>query len=329
MPEVSIILPVYNVAAYIGACVASIAEQTFGDFELIVVDDASTDGSIAELRKTLEGLRVDWRLIRHPVNRGLAAARNTGIDHAQGKYLYFPDSDDTLEPGLLAFALDKLQSRTADIVVFGLRSVYEDPGRPSEEDVPDLEAGLNGEEALAVLLKGACRTYICTQVFRRSIFEGGVRFPEGYVYEDRFSAPYLFLAAARVCFVRQVFYNYRQRAGSITKTFQPGMVKNAARIEALARDLSARLPGREWRRIIRRFTYQNLYSMVLVAMIRGERRESVLPIWKECRTYIHVAGLVACFPSMPKPVIAMVIFKISPRLFWQLFRQYYLTRHKL
>lgn len=91
MPKVSVIMPVYNVEAFVGDAVRSVLGQSFDDFELLVVDDVSPDRSI-EICESFVDPRI--RILRHEVNRGLAGARNTGIRHARGDYLAFLDSDD-------------------------------------------------------------------------------------------------------------------------------------------------------------------------------------------------------------------------------------------
>ena len=329
MPEVSIILPVYNVAAYLPRCVSSILEQTFTDFELIVVDDASTDASAVVVQRLLEATPgLTWTLVTHPVNRGLAAARNSGIAEAKGKYLYFPDSDDYLEPALLSTTHRRMEETGADIVLFGLRTVEDVSGAPLEEDLPAGHEDMTGTQALFSLLEGTCRTYVCTQLFRRELF-GSIRFPEGFVYEDRFTLPYLFMTAARISFIPAVYYNYRQRAGSITKSFRPEMIHNAGRIAAMATELSGAFPGADWQRAILRFKYRNLYSIVLVALLRGGTYRRVKPIWRECRRHIRLTELQTPGVLEGNPGRAFRFFKTSPRLFWIFFRRYYVSRHRV
>lgn len=106
---VSVILPTYNRAQLLGRSIRSVLSQTFSDFELIVVDDASTDNT-EELVKSFQDPRI--RFIRHHINRGASAARNTGINAAQGKYIAFEDSDDEwlpykLERQMALFKQDK------------------------------------------------------------------------------------------------------------------------------------------------------------------------------------------------------------------------------
>ena len=99
-PEVSVIVPVYNVEIYIKQCVDSILNQSFQDFEIILVDDASPDNSIA-LCQRLYGGNDKIKIVRHEKNLGLGPARNTGIKYARGKYVYFVDSDDFILPDAL------------------------------------------------------------------------------------------------------------------------------------------------------------------------------------------------------------------------------------
>ena len=100
-PAISVIIPMYNTEAYIRECVDSVLAQTFQDFEIIVIDDCSTDGSW-ELANSLYGKNDKVSLYRHGCNKTAGGARNTGIEHAKGKYIAFLDSDDLYKPDALA-----------------------------------------------------------------------------------------------------------------------------------------------------------------------------------------------------------------------------------
>ncbi|MBQ6975180.1 MAG: glycosyltransferase family 2 protein, partial [Selenomonadaceae bacterium] len=92
-PLISAVVPIYNVERYIKVCIDSILAQTFQDFEIIIVDDASPDNSYNICQK-LYGGNEKVRIVRHEKNQGLEPARNTGIEYARGKYIFFVDSDD-------------------------------------------------------------------------------------------------------------------------------------------------------------------------------------------------------------------------------------------
>lgn len=117
MPEISIVIPVYQTKDYVEKCVRSLIAQTFADWELILVDDGSTDGS-SEICRRLAEEDARIRVIRQE-NGGVSRARNRGLEEAAGRYICFADSDDWADPGLLAWFLQKKQESGADIVCCG------------------------------------------------------------------------------------------------------------------------------------------------------------------------------------------------------------------
>lgn len=122
MSEISIIVPVYNVENYLKKCVESILSQTFTDFELLLVDDGSTDSS-GEMCDELK--RLDERIkVIHKENGGLSSARNAGIDVAKGKYLTFVDSDDYIDTHMLEVLYKNMVQEDADLSIVGVTSVY-------------------------------------------------------------------------------------------------------------------------------------------------------------------------------------------------------------
>lgn len=114
-PTFSIILPAYNVEEYIATAIESVLTQSYKDFELIVIDDGSTDGTLAAVRQTCEG---DCRcIVLHTHNRGVSAARNLGLDVCAGEYLYFLDGDDSLPPHALANIARSMMFEEPDVIV--------------------------------------------------------------------------------------------------------------------------------------------------------------------------------------------------------------------
>lgn len=119
-PKVSIVVPCYNVAPYIDRCVASIKAQTLSDYEVLFINDGSTDDTLTRLEQYADERR--FRIFSFP-NQGVAAARNEGIERARGEYLYFCDPDDEMMPTLLETAVGRLDSTNADAVHFSYRAV--------------------------------------------------------------------------------------------------------------------------------------------------------------------------------------------------------------
>ena len=140
-PFFSIVMPCYGVEPYIAHALECIEAQTEGSWELIVVDDASPDASVAIVERVMAGdARV--RVVHHERNLGLAEARNTGIAHARGRYVWICDPDDTYEPDLLARARAALERTQADVCLFGYCEEYYDEAGTFmyRNDLP-LEAG--------------------------------------------------------------------------------------------------------------------------------------------------------------------------------------------
>ena len=115
MVPVSIVIPMYNSAPFVGETITSALNQTFGDFELIIVDDGSSDGSVDVCRQfAVNDSRIS--LVRHDVNLGCSAARNTGLKHASGKYIYFLDSDDLMTPKMLEILYKNAEKFEVDVI---------------------------------------------------------------------------------------------------------------------------------------------------------------------------------------------------------------------
>ena len=142
MPKFSIIIPVYNVENYIDGCLKSVMNQTYKDYEVIVVNDGTKDNSMDIVRK------YDVNIIEQK-NQGLSAARNTGVKNAKGEYLIFLDSDDSWNENLLE-ELDKSLKNKPDVVRFQIRETYE-----NSDEVKDFKEqafkGKNGVEAFNVI----------------------------------------------------------------------------------------------------------------------------------------------------------------------------------
>ena len=149
MSSVSVIVPVYNVEKYLKRCVDSILAQSFADFELILVDDGSTDGSgliCDELAKTDNRITV-----QHNPNQGVSAARNNGIEAATGEWITFIDSDDYVLPDYLLSLYQGALESCADLVVTGIKHVFENA--PDKVIVREWPAIVVQKENLDVLFE--------------------------------------------------------------------------------------------------------------------------------------------------------------------------------
>lgn len=208
-PSVSIIVPVFNVAHYLDACLGSLCQQTMSDIEIICVDDASSDGSSALLDAVA---RQDTRVVilKHANNRGLSAARNTGLRSARGPWVLFVDSDDVVSSHLCEHVLNAATVHAADSVFFNY-TVFTDGQPIPPEPTPAVAVPAN-RPALLRRPAFAWSKFVRTDLMRTR----GIAFPEGLCFEDIPVHWRLVIEAQRPVFLNEPLVWYRQRAGAIT-----------------------------------------------------------------------------------------------------------------
>jgi CDP-glycerol glycerophosphotransferase len=211
MATISAVVPVYNVEDYLDECLASLVRQTHRDMEILIVDDGSTDSSLAIAQRYAAGDdRI--RIVQRP-NGGLGAARNTGIEHATGEYLAFLDSDDVLPPTAYATLLRSLEATGSDFATGNVHRLT----ATGTSQAPFLRS---------VFMRDRPKTHVKTfrdllsdrivpnKLWRRSFWdEHGFRFPEGMLHEDiPVVIPAQFLARSVDVISTPVYY-YRVREG--------------------------------------------------------------------------------------------------------------------
>lgn len=216
-PILSVIVPVYNVENYLVPCLESLADQTLGSIEIICVEDVSTDNS----RKILEEYALthpNIKIIYHDKNKGLSAARNTGILAARAPYVAFVDSDDTVASNMYETMMKFMQESGADVSVCGVDVKYD----------PDFLFIKNSDDQFFAIDKtkfqkidksvlASCNVVAWNKIFKKSIIDQyHLRFPEGLAFEDNSFFWKYFTLAKSVYFINEKFYNYYRRTGSIT-----------------------------------------------------------------------------------------------------------------
>jgi glycosyltransferase involved in cell wall biosynthesis len=224
-PKVSIIIPVYNTAEYVRQAVESITEQTLREIEIIVVNDGSTDGSL----QILEELAAqDTRIqVYSQENKGQSVARNNGVQHATGQYLYFMDSDDLLDADALELCYKKCEELKLDFVFFDAEILNKDSALAMElnykrYDQTDDKQVYDGQELLRLLvMKHAFSPSPCLSFIRTSYFKNArLSFYPNIIHEDQLFTCLLYLKAKRVMSIHQSFFKRRFRAGStMTRKF--------------------------------------------------------------------------------------------------------------
>ncbi len=223
-PFFSIVMPVYNVENYLAQAIESVLAQTYGNFELILVDDCSPDGSpkicdlFAETDKRVSVLHLEE-------NRGVSNARNVGQKSASGQYLMFMDSDDTVTKDLLSDVYQALQENPADVVVFGMsEDLYAADGSLLSQKTVSvgthiLMAQNQLREFVIELEKSTLYGYACNKFYKRTrLNEIGLLYREYALLEDLFYNVSYFQEAQSMLVLGNAYYHYRKVIDTHSRT---------------------------------------------------------------------------------------------------------------
>lgn len=221
MPELSIIVPIYNVEKYLERCIKSILNQTYNNFELILVNDGSTDGSGIICEK-YSGFDHRIRVI-HKNNGGVSSARNMGIDNANGKYIGFIDPDDYINKYMYEILISIINRNGSDMVISDYYKIDEDNIDDKTLNMPinidNLEVhSINGDEAIDKLFDcGEKFIFAWNKLYKSCLFDK-LRYEEGKIYEDEFIAHRILYKCKYISVVDEKLYFYVQRKGSIVNS---------------------------------------------------------------------------------------------------------------
>ena len=222
MIDISIIIPVYNVEQYLEDCLRSVLNQTFSNIEIICVEDCSTDSSRVVLDR-IKNKDARIQVIYNKMNYGLAKTRNIGMKAANGKYIYFLDSDDMLEE----FAFQKLyfysEKYDLDILYFNTKHILDSEklkefSKYRSEHCYYTENPMDGEKLFVEFMRRRELEHsVCRQFYRRKFLEeGNIYFREGMLHEDTLFSIMAILKAKKTFCVPLQCHIYRRRENSIT-----------------------------------------------------------------------------------------------------------------
>ena len=227
MKKLSIIIPIYNVEEYLEECLCSIINQNIKDIEVILINDGSTDSSKDIANKFVESDKR-FKLINQE-NKGLSSARNTGIQIAKGEYIYFIDSDDfIIGNNSLKEMLDLIEKYDGDVVVGRMVRIYKNKSMKLDSKYIELFNNdlCTTEEYLKISASHNCAP-CWMYIYKRSLLiDNKINFKVGFLHEDEDFTPRVLLKTKKICIYNKGFYGYRQREGSITKTFSERNIKD-------------------------------------------------------------------------------------------------------
>jgi len=284
--KLSVIIPVYNVEKYLSKCLDSVIHPELEDYEIIAVNDGSTDSSPA----ILEDYRARYcELIKviHKENGGQGTARNLGLEAARGEYILFIDSDDYVLPETLPYLLSLCESRK-DIYFFDSESVREDGSVISYLSSTECDGDFSITTDPKILLSNPSP---CDKMVSRQLYVGhNIRFPARVWYEDFRTIPKLYLWAKSCVRVRKPFYKYLMRSGSTMNN--KNIRRNLEIIDAINDLCSYYREHGQYEKYEKELEYLAFYHWYICASVRVCLADSKSPDSKKLRD-----DFISMFPS--------------------------------
>ncbi|HZF71583.1 glycosyltransferase [Sulfuricurvum sp.] len=284
--KVSVIIPIYNVEAYLQECLDSILIQDLSDIEIICINDGSTDNSLEILQKyAVQDSRI---IIIEQRNSGVSSARNSGLKTAKGEYIFMPDSDDyLLSPNVLSLLYTTASEQNLDILSFNYRLV----GNQESDYLSKSKANIisNGKE---FLLMSDNIVMVWNKFYKRDYLNSiHFLYNEAIIHEDDEALPRLYINASRVSHLSNVLYAYRQRQNSIMT--QKISLKNFSALAAVivSHDiLFQKEPNYAFRRHLKKRIYDYLFRVYDLSLSNSEL-PGVVDLYNEIKNNLSLSKL--------------------------------------
>lgn len=282
MVKFSVIVPVYNVERFLAKCLDSILLQDYDDYEIVAVNDGSTDNSARILEEYAQ--KTDKLRVVHQQNRGLGGARNTGIAHAEGEYLFLLDSDDYIAPHALRHIVEYLDRFHLDVLAFDWQKVDEQGNYLERATMQEYEEQFTLLPAKQLLLFEPTG---CTKVYRRELFvQNGIVYPERLWYEDLATtfkvAPFL----TAFGYLKEPLYYYVQQPQSITHS------RNTERMMEIITAMDSEIAFYRERGLLEEYSRKLewncflhcVYYSAFRVLMCGYRPGQMETLWKYCKS---------------------------------------------
>lgn len=303
MPKFSIIVPVYNVEDYIEKCLESIKNQTYKDYEVIIVNDGSKDKSIEKAKK------YPYKIINQK-NMGLSAARNTGVKQSTGEYIIFLDSDDYIEKDLLK-EINKSLKNNPDMVRFQIREVYEDGKKIDYKE--EKFTNKKGEEAFELITKyHFVENAWCYAIKKEYWLNNNFQFKKGTVHEDYGIIPLVIIKSKTVNSIPYIGYNYVQRNGSIMNS------SNYEKTKKKVNDFYE-----HYKYLNKEIDKTNINSKIFKSFIANSMLLKICNLkYKDYKKYLKNLKKLNIYDNILSDTtirkIKKILLKISPRLYYKI-----------
>lgn len=219
-PFFSIIIPCYNAATVIEKALHSLELQTFFDFEVILVDDCSTDNTYEYCTRKVISCNLHITLLKNEINCGPGVSRNKGLQYARGKYVGFCDSDDWYEPDLLKLVYEKIKTEQSDIVFFDSYRCFSDNNKKQIGNLSQFSHCKSKEDFVALSTDS-----LWSLIAKRDVFDK-VSIANLYNAEDVVTVPLLIAEAKYISYINLPLYNYQYRLQSLSTHVDQRVVEN-------------------------------------------------------------------------------------------------------
>ena len=223
MPKLSIVIPVYNAGKLLDRCLSSLTNQSFKNFEILIINDGSTDNSLEVINSKYNDSLC--KVINLGKNCGVGNARNIGLHNSKGEYIAFVDSDDWVDLDLYIEMISALNESGADIAICGIKNEYENSILSEIRYEYKYKNQIDSETAINLLINHGgnnCRIspVVWNKVYKKEIIiNNNISFLKNSYWEDDIFNFQVFLHTRKVCFIPSVVYHYYQRENSITRDF--------------------------------------------------------------------------------------------------------------
>ena len=294
---ISIIVPVYNSAKVLKRCIDSIINQDYSNWELVIVNDGSTDSSLSICKKYEKD---DSRIhVVDKENGGVSSARNQGILHTNGKYICFVDSDDSIAPSFLSVLIKSIKGSNADITICGMTTISVNG---SNDSIPTKSNCINGQIAIANFVQRHYLEWLisspCGKLYKKSqLPPGGFNEAISLGEDLKFNVEY-FHKINSIKLVPEALYNYYDNEGSLTKSYKPGHLEAINEIYSMTKKYVESVEGAD----LRLFKYVNykLFSFCVSFMSQNMKESSIQDEKKFIKLIIDNGNLQDAILSLPR-----------------------------
>lgn len=304
MPKFSVIIPVYNVEKYIKKCLDSVVNQTFKDYEIIVVNDGTKDHSMDIVKN------YNVKIINQK-NQGQSAARNAGVKKAKGDYIIFLDSDDYWKKDLLK-EINKSLKNNPNVVRFQMQEIFENQDGILEHNEKGFQ-GLNGVDAFNEICKYHIVDAACPYAIKREYYlKNKFAFKKGMVHEDYGLIPLVIIKANIVNSISYIGYYYLQREGSTMNT------KDYSKVKKKVADMY-----HHYKYLIEEIDKTNLDSKIFKSFVSNSMLSRICELeGKDYKEYKRKLAKEKIYDNLLTDTLSRkikkYILKISPKLYYKL-----------